>query len=112
MTNKEKKANKVNSTTKQRKKTERTKCVRCSKPFSYDPVEAAETPRLCKECSNHQNDVVFQGTCKEWGGVFYIKRCDAEFFKSKGLEMPKRCYECRKHRKFKSEKAESVEADA
>lgn len=112
MSKKEKATKKVNKATKQRKKTAQTKCVRCSKPFSYDPTECDEAPKLCKECNDSRNEIVFQGACKECGKAFYVKRCDAEFFKSKGLELPKRCYECRKHRKLKDKKAESVEANA
>lgn len=88
--------------TKVRTKSEVTKCERCNKPFSYNPD--GEKPALCKECRDADNKIVHRGVCKDCGKEFFVKAKDAAFLKSKGLELPKRCYECRKARKIEKAK--------
>lgn len=90
---------KSNKSTKQRSKKATTKCEKCNKPFSYDP--AGEKSTLCKAC---KNKIVYRSTCKDCGKEFYVKTGEAEFLKSKGLEMPKRCFECRNVRKIEKAK--------
>lgn len=93
---------KTNKSTKVRAKSQVTKCERCNKPFSYDPTK--EKPALCHECDEADNKIVHRGVCKDCGKEFYVKAKDANFLKSKGLDMSKRCYECRKARKIKKDK--------
>lgn len=38
-------------------------------------------------------------TCLQCKSDFYIKEVDREFFVSKNLELPKRCWRCRKQNK-------------
>lgn len=93
---------KVNKSTKVRAKSQVTKCERCNKPFSYDPTK--EKPALCNECYEADNKIVYNGVCKDCGKKFYVKAKDADFLKSKGLELPKRCYECRSIRRIEKAK--------
>lgn len=101
---------KVNKSTKVRRKSETTKCERCNKPFSYDPSTCVNgvKPALCRECYEADNKKVFNGVCKDCGKPFYVKAKDANFLKSKGLELPKRCFECRNIRKIERAKAEEA----
>lgn len=92
----------VNKSTKQRVKKTVTKCEKCNKPFSYDPMD--EKHALCKTCLEEKNKIVYRNTCKDCGKDFYVKASEAEFLKSKGLEMPKRCFECRNVHKIKKAK--------
>lgn len=87
---------------KARVKSEVTKCVKCNKPFSYDPNKGK--PELCKACQDAKNEIVFRGVCRDCGKSFYIKAGEAEYLKERGLTLPKRCYECREHHKHKKEK--------
>ena len=93
---------KVNKSTKVRTKSQVTKCERCNKPFSYDPKD--DKPALCRECREADNKIVYRGVCKDCGKEFFVKAKDAAFLKSKGLELPKRCYECREARKIEKAK--------
>lgn len=92
----------ANKSTKRRSKSATAKCEKCNKPFSYNP--AGEKPALCKACEEEKNKVVYRGTCKDCGKEFYVKAGEAEFLKSKGLALPKRCFECRSYRKIEKAK--------
>ena len=39
--------------------------------------------------------------CKECGNTFEIDQTEKEWYESKGWELPKRCYKCRKVRRDK-----------
>lgn len=93
---------KDNKSTKQRSKKSTAKCEKCNKPFSYDPD--GEKPTMCKACLEEKNKIVYRSTCKDCGKEFHVKAGEAEFLKSKGLEMPKRCFECRNVRKIEKAK--------
>lgn len=43
--------------------------------------------------------------CKQCGSNFYITDKDQNFFNEKGLELPKRCFTCRKQNKRAQESA-------
>lgn len=98
--NKKKNANeKVNvhkkmTSPKVRVKSVTTNCSKCNKPFSYNP-DGGEAPKLCKACYKQQRAVAHRGVCKECGKEFYVTVGEAEFLKGRGLDLPKRCYECR-----------------
>lgn len=94
----------THKSTKVRAKTQTTKCERCNKPFSYDP--AGDKPTLCKECRDAESKIIYRAECKECGKSFYVKAGEAKFYKDHGLEMPKRCYECRNLRKIEKAKTE------
>ena len=44
-----------------------------------------------------QDNIYFR--CKDCGKVVYLTPDETWWFKSKGFTIPKRCYDCRKHRK-------------
>lgn len=44
------------------------------------------------------NDRVYR-LCAQCGGEFYIKGEDQRFFAARNLELPKRCFKCRKENK-------------
>lgn len=45
----------------------------------------------------YQDDTYFR--CKDCGKVVYLTMDEEWWFKAKGFALPKRCYDCRKHRK-------------
>lgn len=45
----------------------------------------------------YQDNIYFR--CKDCGKVAYLTPDEEWWFKSKGFNIPKRCYDCRKHRK-------------
>lgn len=100
------KENIKNKSKKQRVKKEVTKCAKCNKPFSYDP-ETQDKPEYCAECEAKRNAIVFRGKCKECGKSFYVRGKEADWLKENGLEMPKRCFECRSFRKIQKQKKEA-----
>ena len=56
-------------------------------------------PKIYRECVQCTND-------------FYIKEEDQEFFESKGLEFPKRCWPCRQKNKREAAEAKAKQAAA
>lgn len=77
-----------------RVKSATTNCSKCNKPFSYNPDDG-EAPKLCKACYKQQHAVAHHDICKECGKEFYVTVGEAEFLKGRGLDLPRRCYECR-----------------
>lgn len=100
-----------NKSTKKRAKTIVTKCEKCNKPFSYSPElkGTEDEPKLCKACIEEKNRIVYRGVCKDCGNSFYVRASEADFLKSKGLNMPKRCYPCRQLKKERKVKELSGE---
>lgn len=49
-------------------------------------------------------------TCIECKRDFFIKENEVAFFKEKGFQIPKRCYNCRKARKARKEASSGVVA--
>lgn len=76
-----------------------TTCSKCNKPFSYNP-DKGDAPKLCKECYDKQHAIECNVVCKDCGKEFYVTVGEAEWLKERGLEMPKRCYECRTARRL------------
>lgn len=89
-----------------------TKCSVCNKPFSYSAnwqPARAEALTMCKECYEKKNNIVYRSVCKECGKPFYVRGGEAQWFKDKGLEMPKRCYECRSFNRIQKKKSAAEE---
>ena len=95
-------ANRKKAIAKTRAERVTVRCSACNKPFSYDPnaYGSDERPDLCRECFNKQRAIVYRGTCKDCGKQFYVRAGEAEWLASKGMAMPKRCYECRNYRRI------------
>lgn len=98
-TNEKVSVHKKPTSTKVRAKSAIANCSKCNKPFSYDPNDG-KAPKLCKACYKQQRAVAHHGICKECGKEFYVTVGEAEWLKGRGLEMPKRCYECRTARRL------------
>lgn len=103
------KANVCKKTTspKVRVKSATTNCSKCNKPFSYNPNDG-EAPKLCKACYEQQHAVAHRDVCKECGKEFYVTVGEAEFLKSRGLDLPKRCYKCRTARRIAKQNGQQV----
>jgi ribosomal protein L33 len=52
-------------------------------------------PKIYKECIQCESD-------------FYVTEKDQSFFKDKGLELPKRCWHCRKKNKEEAAEAKAL----
>ena len=77
-------------------KTAITKCCQCGKPFSFDP---SKPQTKCKECLEKVKKHFATFTCKDCGKSFYVTVGEKDYFKEHNLELPKRCFDCRKIRK-------------
>lgn len=84
---------------KDKSKTETAKCAKCGKPFSYNPNDPHDWCRDCARKQRERKKKEMVVTCKDCGKEFYVTAGEASYLRSKGLDMPKRCYECRKKRK-------------
>ena len=56
---------------------------------------------ISREVNRHYQDNIYY-RCKDCGKVVYLTPDEAWWFKSKGFNIPKRCYNCRNHRKGKN----------
>ena len=56
---------------------------------------------ISREVNRHYQDNIYF-RCKDCGKVVYLTPDKAWWFKSKGFNIPKRCYNCRNHRKGKN----------
>lgn len=95
---------------KDKNKTVQTKCVKCGKPFSYNPDDPHDWCRECaaKQRERKKKELVL--TCKDCGKEFYVTAGEAEYLRSKGFDMPKRCWDCRQKRKAEREQQAQQEA--
>lgn len=81
-------------------------CKECGKEFPEDILKDG----VCKECRRkireYLKEVKDKKICIQCGKEFEITNGEYEYYTSKGLEIPKRCKECRKN-KDKSSKNEA-----
>lgn len=88
--------------------------------FSNDPeTNLVETDsshdinlKSLTECLEINNKNIADGSlsiikCKDCGRYFQLSRNEALSFEAKGLNLPKRCYKCRRNRKAAASKKEA-----
>ena len=80
-------------------------CTQDLDPFDYNMYKPAHT---LNEFIYQKGDIVFASEgigpwhkhkCKDCGEEFYMTYNEVHFYKEKGLNLPKRCKECREKRK-------------
>lgn len=81
------------------KKGEVYRCQKCGREMIYTNrqkyIDKSQRYLICKDCSEESKQVYTTQTCTVCGKKFDISRKDAEYYKRKGYEFPKRCKECR-----------------
>ena len=87
---------------------EEYECERCHEPMVYTVYEKRKNGKrysLCSKCNQivqqekiqaqEKNRIVYEGFCVQCGRKFTVSQSEADFFKSRGLDIPKRCQRCR-----------------
>lgn len=75
------------------------RCKKCGKEFIYTNyqrlVKKMDRPETCLDCHESSKAVKMRQTCVDCGSVFDITSGEYDFMRSKGLDIPKRCKNCR-----------------
>ena len=78
------------------------KCSQCNKVMFYSNYEkyikGKPKYKICHDCWQHGQEIWKRVCCKDCGRYFNITNAEFNYFSSKGLDIPKRCPECRKKR--------------
>lgn len=108
--------------------TSQTECKSCHKTFTFRPnyrqyIEHKSTPpNLCPECIEKKrqerkreqaylNEIFMTRTCPICGKIFTITNGEHIYLASKGLNMPKRCKDCRDNNRHKTYESHSSGSD-
>lgn len=51
---------------------------------------------MCKECFEYENKIRIKSYCVDCGKTFTLTNSQYDFYKKRGLDVPKRCDTCRK----------------
>ncbi|MCH3960188.1 MAG: zinc-ribbon domain containing protein [Selenomonas sp.] len=82
-------------------------CKQCGKEILYTNFQkyVKNVPKhaICAECFAHANDVQVVQVCVDCGKHFELTNRQCNFFKNKGLDLPKRCPACREAKKHHSQ---------
>lgn len=86
-------------------------CKDCGKEFTISVKEqlfAQENkgfvlPKRCRDCRAHRKEQTKHIVCCECGEVFEYTVEEQKFFEKNGYKEPRRCFNCRKSRKGKSD---------
>lgn len=70
-------------------------CKRCGNTFMAYPRANGEKPDWCPDCRHWATGTKMQATCCCCGKAFTITNAEYGFYTSRGLDMPKRCKNCR-----------------
>lgn len=81
-------------------------CEKCGKDLVYTNyrryIEGKRRLPYCPDCysyiQSNNNEVFSYQTCVQCGKTFSITQGEESFYRSKGLDLPKRCEYCREHR--------------
>lgn len=82
------------------------KCKKCGKELIFTNyqkyVKNSKKYDICKECFEYGNKIKMRQTCVDCGRMFEITNGQYDFYRQKGLDIPKRCKECRDLKKNNS----------
>lgn len=99
--------------------TSQAECKSCHEIFTFKPnyrqyiLHKSTPPDLCPECIEkkrqekkkeqlRRNEVFMTRTCQVCGKTFAISKGEHDYLVSKGLNMPKRCKDCRNNNRHKT----------
>lgn len=92
------------------------RCEKCGKEIIYTNyqkyIKQAEKYDTCQECHDYGIQVRTRQICVECGKAFNITNNEYEFYKEKGLELPKRCKSCRKNKSSRSHEYDSSSSNS
>ena len=78
------------------------RCSKCGKEILYTNyqkyIKNSKKHDICQECFEYGNEVYSTEFCTDCGRLFEITNRQYDFYRSKGLYLPKRCNPCRKNR--------------
>ncbi|SHH23804.1 CFI-box-CTERM domain-containing protein [Clostridium grantii] len=78
------------------------KCSKCGKEIIYSNyqkyIKNVKRHDVCQECFEYGNEVYSTYSCSDCGRLFEITNRQYDFYRSKGLNLPKRCNQCRKNK--------------
>lgn len=78
------------------------KCSKCGKEILYSNyqkyIKNARRHDVCQECFEYGNEIYSTVRCSDCGRTFEITNRQYDFYFSKGLNLPKRCDQCRKNK--------------
>lgn len=88
------------------KKGEVYRCKKCGKEIIFSNyqkyIKNAKRYDTCQECFERGNQIRMTQTCIDCGRTFDISNNQYDYFIGKGLDIPKRCPQCRKIKKNRS----------
>lgn len=80
------------------------RCSKCGKEIIFSNyqkyIKNAKKHDVCQECFEHGNEIYSKESCTQCGRIFEITNRQYDFYYSKGLNLPKRCEECRKNKQM------------
>ena len=77
-------------------------CKKCGRELLFTNyqkyIKKSKRYEICPECFEKQNQIRLRETCVECGMIFELTNREYDFYIDKGLDLPKRCKDCRKKR--------------
>lgn len=95
-------------------KDEAYKCKKCGKEIVFTNyqkyVKGMKKHDMCKECFEYENKIRIKSYCVDCGKTFTLTNSQYDFYKKRGLDVPKRCDTCRKNKTSRSSTYDSYTA--
>lgn len=95
-------------------KGEAYKCKKCGKEIVFTNyqkyVKGMKKHDMCKECFEYENKIRIKSYCVDCGKTFTLTNSQYDFYKKRGLDVPKRCDTCRKNKTSRSSTYDSYTA--
>ena len=90
------------------------KCKKCGKEIVFTNyqkyVKGMKKHYMCKECFEYENKIRIKSYCVDCGKTFTLTNSQYDFYKKRGLDVPKRCDTCRKNKTSRSSTYDSYTA--
>lgn len=90
------------------------KCKKCGKEIVFTNyqkyVKGMKKHDMCKECFEYENKIRIKSYCVDCGKTFTLTNSQYDFYKKRGLDVPKRCDTCRKNKTSRSSTYDSYTA--